>query len=152
MFKVYGNIAILKIEFFNFSGTERVKQNQNKIKTFQTLLTLYVNHFSSNFNQNQLIFLLILKLQPFLFTVPRWAGESTDVYSNNNISKSVKVNDTLKKWNKRVFNKFSNDVQIDRLCTCRSLVIIVYNLWRYGNIGILKIEFFNFSGTERFKY
>ena len=28
MFKVYGNIGILKIDIFNFSGTERVKQNQ----------------------------------------------------------------------------------------------------------------------------
>ena len=28
MFKVYGNIGILKIDVFNFSGTERVKQNQ----------------------------------------------------------------------------------------------------------------------------
>ena len=33
MFKVYGNIGILKTEFFNFSGTERVKQNFKKIKT-----------------------------------------------------------------------------------------------------------------------
>ena len=30
--KVYGNIGISKIEFFNFSGTERFKQNK-KIKT-----------------------------------------------------------------------------------------------------------------------
>ena len=32
MFEVYG---ILKIEFFNFAGTERVKQNQKKLKNIQ---------------------------------------------------------------------------------------------------------------------
>ena len=32
MFKVGGIIVISEIEFFNFSGTERVKQNQKKIK------------------------------------------------------------------------------------------------------------------------
>ena len=30
MFKVCGIIGISKIEFFNFSGTERIKQNQKK--------------------------------------------------------------------------------------------------------------------------
>ena len=35
MFEVYGNIGILKIEFFNFAGTERVKQNQKKSKNIQ---------------------------------------------------------------------------------------------------------------------
>ena len=35
MFEVYRNIGILKIEFFNFAGTGRVKQNQNKLKNIQ---------------------------------------------------------------------------------------------------------------------
>ena len=35
MFEVYGNTGILKIEFFNFAGTERVKQNQKKLKNIQ---------------------------------------------------------------------------------------------------------------------
>ena len=30
MFKVCGIIGISKIEFFNFSGTERIKQNKKK--------------------------------------------------------------------------------------------------------------------------
>ena len=40
MFKVYGNIDMLKIEFFTFSGTEMVKQKQQqqKKKTIQSLL------------------------------------------------------------------------------------------------------------------
>ena len=37
-------------------------------------------------------------------------------------------------------------MHVDKLCFCGSLVIEVYE-----NIGILKIEFFNFSGTERVK-
>ena len=35
MFKVCGIIGISKIEFFYFSGTERVKQNQKKLKTIK---------------------------------------------------------------------------------------------------------------------
>ena len=33
MFKVCGIIGISKIEFYNFSGNERIKQNQEKLKT-----------------------------------------------------------------------------------------------------------------------
>ena len=40
MFKVGGIIVISEIEFFNFSGTERVEQKKNKIKTIQNLLSL----------------------------------------------------------------------------------------------------------------
>ena len=40
MFKVCGIIGISKIEFFNFSGTERVKQNQKNLKTNENLLGL----------------------------------------------------------------------------------------------------------------
>ena len=36
MFKVCEIIGISKIEFFDFSGTERVKQNQKKIKNHLT--------------------------------------------------------------------------------------------------------------------
>ena len=38
-------------------------------------------------------------------------------------------------------------MQIDRLCTCGSLVIDVCRI-----IKISKIEFFNFSGIERINY
>ena len=46
----------------------------------------------------------------------------------------------------RVFDKVSNDVQVDRFYTCGSLVIDVLNLWNYCN---LKNRVFKFSGTER---
>ena len=38
MFKVCGIAGISKIEFFNFSGNERVKQNQKNLKTIENLL------------------------------------------------------------------------------------------------------------------
>ena len=45
IYEVRVTIGISKIELFNFSGTERVKQNQKNIKPIQNLLSLYVNHF-----------------------------------------------------------------------------------------------------------
>ena len=40
MLKVCGIIGISKIEFFNFSGTERVKENQKKVNSNQNFLSL----------------------------------------------------------------------------------------------------------------
>ena len=40
IFKVCGIIGISTIEFFNFPGTESVKQNKKKSKTIQNLLGL----------------------------------------------------------------------------------------------------------------
>ena len=68
MFKACVIIGISKIEFFNFSGTERVKQNKKNLKTNQNLLSLEVNYFSSNFNNStnsQYVFGFLLKLYPF---------------------------------------------------------------------------------------
>ena len=56
--------------------------------------------------------------------VTRCAGHSTDLHSNSNISKTVRVNNAFNLF-KRVFDKLSNGIQIDRLCTCGSLVIDV---------------------------
>ena len=48
MFKICGIIGVSKIVFFSFSGIERVKQTQKKLKTTQNLLNLEDNHFSYN--------------------------------------------------------------------------------------------------------
>ena len=45
IFNVYEIIGILKINFFNFSSTERVKENSKIIKAIQNFLVLKVNHF-----------------------------------------------------------------------------------------------------------
>ena len=58
MFKSCVITGISKIQVFKFSGTERVKQNQKKLKTIQNLLSLSVNHFSSNFNKIPIFFLV----------------------------------------------------------------------------------------------
>ena len=46
-----------------------------------------------------------------------------------------------------VFDELSMFIQVDRLHTCGSLVIDGV----CGNIGISKIQFFNFVGAERVK-
>ena len=61
--------------------------------------------------------LLILSLP-----LSRWAGANTDLPLSSNISKTVKVGIL---FIRRIFNKLSNDIQVDRLCTCGSLVIDV---------------------------
>ena len=95
MFKVCEIIGISKIKFFSFSGTERVKKNQKKYiyikKKNQTLLTLLVNHFSSSSNKNQIFLGFFTKILTFPLPVPHWVGDNTDLSSNSNISKTVRV-------------------------------------------------------------
>ena len=63
MFKACIVIGISKIEFLNFSGTGRVKQNQKKLETVRHLLSLWVNPFSSNLNKFSIVFwFFLLKL------------------------------------------------------------------------------------------
>ena len=40
MLKVCGTIGFSTVEFFNFSGTERVKRNKKRVKTMQNLISL----------------------------------------------------------------------------------------------------------------
>ena len=53
--------------------------------------------------------------------VPRCAGDNTDLPSKSNISKTVRVNITFK----RIFDKLSSGMPVDKLCTCGSQVIDV---------------------------
>ena len=51
-------------------------------------------------------------------------GDNTDLPSDINISKTVGVNNAfIRNFLKRIFNKLSNDMQVDRLCSCDSRVI-----------------------------
>ena len=60
------------------------------------------------------------------FLVPRWAGGNTDLTSDINISKTVGVNIAFNRiYFHRTFNKLSNVMQVDRLCSCDSRVIDV---------------------------
>ena len=52
--------------------------------------------------------------------------DNTDLPSDINISKTVGVNNAfIRNFLKRIFNKLSNDMQVDRLCSCDSRVIDV---------------------------
>ena len=60
------------------------------------------------------------------FFVPRWGGGNTDQTSDINISKTVGVNIAFNRiYFQRTFNKFSNGMQVDRLCSFDSRVIDV---------------------------
>ena len=92
MFKVCGIIGISKIEFFNFFGTERVKQNQKKLKTIQNLVSLKENHFLSNSNKSRTFFCFFTENFTPSFPVPCWAVHYTNLISNSNILKTVRIN------------------------------------------------------------
>ena len=91
MFKVCGIIGISKIGFFNFSGTERVKQNQKNLETIQNFLSLKVSDFSSNFKV-RICFWFFTKTLTISLLVPCWKSDSTNLPLNSNISKTVRVN------------------------------------------------------------
>ena len=79
--------------------------------------------------------------------VPCWAGDNTDLPSNSNISKTVKVNNPLTRT-------FLKEYWISFLMTCElidfALVVLKLLIFKVcGIIDVSKIEFFNFSGTER---
>ena len=86
MFKVCGSIDISKVECFNLSGTERVKQNPFKISwacksiTFQAIST-----------KSEYIFCFFTKTLTLSLPVPRWAGDNTDLSLDSSISKTVRV-------------------------------------------------------------
>ena len=75
----------------------------------------YHNHFSSNG-----IFFLLLT-EKYWLPVTRWVGGNTDLPSNSNISETVRTNVVIvRPFFERLFNKLSNDTQVDRL----SLVVL----------------------------
>ena len=122
MFKVYGSCRISKIEFFSFPGLKELKRIK-KMKTIQSVLTSYHNHFSSTFSKKW-FFLSIFhwKCNPYLIVslcVTRWTGHDTDLPSKSNISKMLRVYQPVFE---RIFNKLSSGIQVDRLCTCSSPV------------------------------
>ena len=56
-----------------------------------------------------------------LLTVPRWAGGNTELLSNSNVAKTVRVNIVSIEYFKEY--KLSNGIQVDRLCIGGSEVI-----------------------------
>ena len=68
------------------------------------------------YNKNSWNIKTILALS---FPASRWAGDNTELPSNSNIFKTVRVNIN------KLFDKLSNGMQVDRLCACGSQVIDV---------------------------
>ena len=77
------------------------------------------------------------------------AGDNTDLSFSRNMSKTAIVNIAFK-------SKFFKEYSISFLRTCRfmdlAFVVLKFLMLNVcGIIGILKIDFLNFSDTERFK-
>ena len=58
VFKFSGITGISKTEFFSFSDTEKVKQNQKKIKNYSKRLNLVSQSLFNSFQQNPNIVLV----------------------------------------------------------------------------------------------
>ena len=92
MFKPCVITGISKIQVFNFSGTERVKQNQKKFKTIQNLLSLLVNQFLTSLNKFQIYFCFVTEALTILLPVLHCVDKKIDLLLNSNISKTVRTN------------------------------------------------------------
>ena len=87
MFKV---VEISKIGFFNFSGIERVKQNNKKVEKYLKSPEL-VRQFSSNSNKSRISFRFLTDILTLWLLVSFSLGHNTVLASNGNISKSLRV-------------------------------------------------------------
>ena len=80
--------------------------------------------------------------------MPSWAGHNTDLPSDSNISKTVRVNIAG-----TFFIEYSTSFLI--ICWLIDFALVVLKLLMFKVcviIGISRIEFFNFSGSERVKF
>ena len=81
--------------------------------------------------------------------MPRWAGDNADPLSESNILKTVRVNIAFAAT---FFKEYSTSFLM--VCRLIDFPLVVLKLLMFKVcviIGISKIEFFNFSGTERVK-
>ena len=95
--------------------------------------------------------LMIFMLHILTLSLPVlcWAGDNTDLPLDSNISKTVTVNITCTRT-------FFKEYSLSFLMVCRLIdfalpVLKLLMLKVCGIIGISKIAYFNFSGTERVK-
>ena len=92
-------------------------------------------------------FFFVTWLLTLLFLVPRWAVDNTDLPLGRNISQAVNV--------KIVFTRtFFKEFSISFLMVCKlidfALAVLKLLMFKFcGIIGISKIEFDSYSGTER---
>ena len=80
------------------------------------------------------------------------AVQNTDLHSNSNISKTIRVNIDFKKKKTTFFKEYLISILIIFSLIDFALVILELLMFKNcGIIGISKIEFFSYSGTERVK-
>ena len=135
--------GISKIYIFNFSGNERVKQNQKKLKTIQNLLSLSGNHFSSNCNKHQTSFWFFR--ENLILSLPgnHCACPNSDPTSSSNILKTVRLNIVI---TGTLFKQYL----ISFVVNCRLIyfALVVLQLLMFKVCRIVrtsKIEFFSFA-------
>ena len=117
---------------------------------------LWVSPSSPDYPLHRLLFFLI---SAFLFHInlfltlflpgTRWTGQNTDLSLNSGISKIVKVYGNLS--NTPFKEYWMSFLMIPRLIDFALVVLYLLRFKVYGNFGIWKIEFFNFSRTEAVK-
>ena len=90
--KVWGIIAISKIDFISFSSTERIIQNRENLKTIQNLISSFGNHFAINSIKSRIFFLFFTENLSFSLPGNRSAAlNNTYLPSNNNVSKTMRA-------------------------------------------------------------
>ena len=79
--------------------------------------------------------------------VPRYAGDKTNLPSDSNISKTVRVNVA---YTRTFLNEYSISFLMVRRLIDFALVVLKLLMFKVCGInGISKIEFFDYSGNER---
>ena len=119
------------------------------MQCFQWILKIFINNSFFIFLSNQENQCMTHFNSTLLLFVPRWEGDNTNLPSDSNISKTVRVNIVFT-------TKFSKEYSTSFLMVCSlvDFVLVVLKLFMFedsGIIGISKNEFFNFSGTVRAK-
>ena len=73
---------------FSIFPVLKVFSKIKKIETIQNLLSLWVNHFLSNFNKIWILFWFFTETLTLSLAVSRWVGDNTVIPSNSNISET----------------------------------------------------------------
>ena len=108
-----------------------------------------MNDFPSNINKFSIFFCFFTKNLTLLQPLHRWVGHNTNLLLDSNLAITLRKNIAFAK---KIFKEYS--ISFPMVCRLIDLALIVLTLLVFKvcvSIGISKIEFFNFFGTERFK-
>ena len=118
----------------------------NKIKKFKNHSKPSKLVSQSFFNKIPIFFWFFTETLTLSLPVSLSAGDDTDLPSDSNISKTVRVNIA---FTRRLLKEYSTSFPM--VCRLIDFALVVLRLLMFkvcGIIRISKIEFFNFSGTE----